>query len=842
MRKKSLLFLVSLACLLSLVFGTITANAALKETSLSSEIVTESGVFNRLDWEKVGENADTVYTENVSDSTYLQWNSNGWGDCWLVAWDPVDFSKGDVYLEFDILEWNGGIGGAKGMLAPVITPVTDVAADITKRYKTIWFGSDGLIDTGAYEGTKNFNWYADYECTTLYATEQGSPDTAVENSNAWYSIAPTGNGTHVRFTFKSDGTLGVQKAAIADDGTYGSYEENFDIYMKGAFPDLEEGTSYYIGLNGMYLLNMDNFKISYEDGTEVISTDFESADWQELEGVNRPGTILNFKGTMKNDAEYLVTNPADTNMTISKAAVAIDEDVDMTFTLETEVALRNLGKPIGFAFGLADSAQAVDAEGTSFVYFENATVPATEDVAEHIETFVNVMKNGVKGTAVTLGEDITGADAAFVPVVIDGYKNGDIKVTVNGEAVATFNEQNIEGKVAIATYGTGDVTAAFGIKLSLVTYSYRGSEGSAVATNFNTGYINPENWAMASVKATKFVNADEAVGLTVEDGALFFKGTGDGTYFSSTRAYADYVLEFDYITYHKDDKPEQVEGWNSGHSDLAVNLGCNSGFGWANSIMIMLKQEAGIVQMQNYKGGLSVVEDGDPLPEGTTFNPASAGETVTNKVKITVASNEIKVYLITLQEGVEATADDFVLAATFEVPDTYGIVSFGTTESGYFKIDNVRITPIDDKDPAKVEANLAAYESLQPIADEYRPVTLDAPEVTLSGNVATWTAVEDATGYIINVNGSTTNVGADVLSYTFEQTEPGDYVLTVTAVGNGSYISDSEQSTAVTYTVGSVEKGGAGGCSGNVAGVSIALSGVLAAASVIVLRKRAKKS
>ena len=837
MRKKSLLFLVSLACLLSLAFGTITANAALKETSLSSEIVTESGVFNRLDWEKVGENADTVYTENVSDSTYLQWNSNGWGDCWLVAWDPVDFSKGDIYLEFDILAWGGGTAGSKGMFRPVFTN-----GAITSVMKTIWFGSDGLIDVGAYEGDRNFDWYSDYECTTLYSETVGDENAAVENNNAWYSVAPTGNGTRVRLTFKSDGTLGVQKAAINDDGSYGSYDASTAIYMKTAYPDLQEGSTYYVGLNGQYFLNIDNFKVSYQDGTEVISTDFESADWQELEGVNRPGTILNFKGTMKNDAEYLVTNPANTNMTISKSAVAIDEDVDMTFTLETEVALRNLGKPIGFAFGLADSAQAVDAEGTSFVYFENATVPATEDVAEHIETFVNVMKNGVKGTAVSLGKDITGAAAEFVPVVIDGYKNGDIKVTVNGEAVATFNEQNIEGKVAIATYGTGDVTAAFGIKLSLVTYSYRGSEGSAVATNFNTGYINPENWAMASVKATKFVNADEAVGLTVEDGALFFKGTGDGTYFSSTRAYADYVLEFDYITYHKDDKPEQVEGWNSGHSDLAVNLGCNSGFGWANSIMIMLKQEAGIVQMQNYKGGLSVVEDGDPLPEGTTFNPASAGETVTNKVKITVASNEIKVYLITLQEGVEATADDFVLAATFEVPDTYGIVSFGTTESGYFKIDNVRITPIDDKDPAKVEANLAAYESLQPIADEYRPVTLDAPEVTLSGNVATWTAVEDATGYIINVNGSTTNVGADVLSYTFEQTEPGDYVLTVTAVGNGSYISDSEQSTAVTYTVGSVEKGGAGGCSGNVAGVSIALSGVLAAASVIVLRKRAKKS
>ena len=834
MRKKSLLFLVSLACLLSLVFGTITANAALKETSLSSEIVTESGVFNRLDWEKVGENADTVYTENVSDSTYLQWNSNGWADCWLVGWDTVSFDKGDVYVEFDILEWSNSI-------KPVI------GSAVTAPLQTIWVGSSGIIDTSAWDGVSNnginINYYADRACETLYTTAQGSDSVATENGNAWFYLTPVaGEPARVRFIFTSDGILGIRRAAWQEDGIYEDADWTSSIYLKTAFPTVTADGEYYVGINGQGQMKIDNFKIAYEDGTEVISTDFENADWQETIGTPTSGKILNFKGTMGNDAEFLVTNPADTNMTISKAAVAIDEDVDMAFTLETEVALRNLGKPIGFAFGLADSAQAVDAEGTSFVYFENATVPATEDVAEHIETFVNVMKNGVKGTAVSLGKDITGAAAEFVPVVIDGYKNGDIKVTVNGEAVATFNEQNIEGKVAIATYGTGDVTAAFGIKLSLVTYSYRGSAGGEIATNFNTGFINPENWAMASVKATQFVNADEAVGLAVEDGALFFKGTGDHTYFASTMAYADYIVEFDYTTYHNDDKPEQNEAWSYGYSDLAVNLGCNSGDGWANSIMIILKQSDGIVQMQNYKGGLSVVEDGDPLPEGTTFAPAAAGETVTNKVKITVASNEIKVYLITLQEGVEATADDFVLAATFEVPDTYGIVSFGTTESGYFKIDNVRITPIDDKDPAKVEANLAAYESLQPIADEYRPVTLDAPEVTLSGNVATWTAVEDATGYIINVNGSTTNVGADVLSYTFEQTEPGDYVLTVTAVGNGSYISDSEQSTAVTYTVGSVEKGGAGGCSGNVAGVSIALSGVLAAASVIVLRKRAKKS
>lgn len=848
MRKKCLLALMALACALSLVFGTITANAALKETTLSPEIVTESGLFNELDWEKVSDNADKVYTENVSDSTYLQWNSNGWADCWLVGWDTVSFDKGDVYVEFDILEWSNSI-------KPVIGSV------VTAPLQTIWVNSAGIIDPSAWNGTAigdaDIDYYADRECTELYADKMGDPGAATHNSPAWFYVTPSGTtSARVRFVFTEEGILGVQRADIQEDGVYEDADFTSSIYLKTAYPTVTADGEYYVGINGHGQMKIDNFKIAYEDGTEVISTDFENADWQETIGTPTSGKILNFKGTMGNDAEFLVTNPDNADRVITLAGIEIDEDVNEAFKLSAEVSLRNLGKPIGFAFGLADADQAIDAAGTSFIYFENKTVPATGTegeegyVAAHTETFVNVMKGGVAGTAVSVGKDITGESAAFVPVVLEGYRNGDIKVTVDGKEITTFTGQNIEGKVAIATNGTGEVTAAFGIGLSLVSYSYRGSEGSAVATNFNTGYINPENWASSSVKAVMFANPDEAVGLTVEDGALFFKGTADGTYFASTRAYADYVLEFDYITYHNDDKPELNPTWTHGYSDLSVNLGCQSGHGWGNSIMVLLKQSTNNVQLQNYKGGLSVVEDGEVLSGDTTFVPAAAGQTVTNKVKIVVASNTISVYLITVEEGVEPTSDDFVLAAQFTVPDTYGIVSFGTTESGYFKIDNVRITPIDDKDPAKVQENLEAYKDLQPIPDEYRPVTLEAPVVTLNGNVASWTAVEDATGYIINVNGETTNVGADVLSYTFTQTEPGDYLLTVTAVGNGDYISNSPQSSPVTYTVGGGsgnqgggEEGGSGcgGCGSSVGGASLILGGLLAAGAVIVLCKKSDK-
>lgn len=851
MRKKCLLALMALACALSLVFGTITANAALKETTLSPEIVTESGLFNELDWEKVSDNADEVYKENVSDNTYLQWNG-GWAESWLVGWDKVSFDKGDVYLEFDLLEWNTNF-------RPVFAPV---ASGITAMSHSIWISSGGTIDTSAWDLApepvypKDINYYADPDCETLYVDAMNDPGSATENGNAWFYLTPNNVASRVRIVFMSNGVLGFRRADIQDDGVYEEADFTSSIYLKTAYPYASEEGEYYVGINGQATIQLDNFKISYEDGTEVISTDFEDADWQETEGVNKPGKILNFKGAMGNDAEFLVTNPDNADRVITLADIEIDEDVNETFKLSAEVSLRKLGKNIGFAFGLADEKQAIDAAGTSFIYFENQTVPATgtegqpDYVAAHTETFVNVLKGGVAGTAVSVGKDITGEYAAFVPVVLEGYRNGDIKVTVDGKEITTFKEQSIEGKVAIATNGTGDVTAAFGIGLSLVSYTYRGSEGGAVATNFNTGYINPENWASASVKAVMFADSDEAVGLTVEDGALFFKGTGDHTYFASTRAYADYVLEFDYITYHDDDKPEQDSTWAHGYSDLGVNLGCQSGDGWANSVMVILRQSTNNVQLQNYKGGLSVVENGEVLSGDTTFQPAAAGQTVTNKVKIVVATNKISVYLITVEEGVEPTSDDFVLAAQFTVPDTYGIVSFGTTESGYFKIDNVRITPIDDKDPAKVQENLEAYKDLQPIPDEYRPVTLEAPVVTLNGNVASWTAVEDATGYIINVNGETTNVGADVLSYTFTQTEPGDYLLTVTAVGNGDYISNSPQSSPVTYTVGGGsgnqgggEEGGSGcgGCGSSVGGASLILGGLLAAGAVIVLCKKSDK-
>lgn len=144
--------------------------------------------------------------------------------------------------------------------------------------------------------------------------------------------------------------------------------------------------------------------------------------------------------------------------------------------------------------------------------------------------------------------------------------------------------------------------------------------------------------------------------------------------------------------------------------------------------------------------------------------------------------------------------------------------------------------------------NVENFADFAEIADEYRPVKLEAPEVAVNGNVVAWTEVEKATGYIVNVNGNLHEVGADVSSFVVEG-EAGEYTVTVIAKGNGDYISDSEQSEPVIAVIedkgssssgsGSGNSSGSEGCAGSVS--SMGLLTVLCVCAVVTLRRVKEK-
>jgi hypothetical protein len=107
----------------------------------------------------------------------------------------------------------------------------------------------------------------------------------------------------------------------------------------------------------------------------------------------------------------------------------------------------------------------------------------------------------------------------------------------------------------------------------------------------------------------------------------------------------------------------------------------------------------------------------------------------------------------------------------------------------------------------------------------------------MNEGVVSWDAVEGATGYIVSVNDQTTEVGADVLSYTVEATEVGDYTITVVAKGNGEWISDSAQSNAISFTI-QPPKAEKKGCGSVVVDGSILMALATVAGVALVAKKR----
>ncbi|MDE7439429.1 MAG: hypothetical protein K2N23_02860 [Clostridia bacterium] len=111
----------------------------------------------------------------------------------------------------------------------------------------------------------------------------------------------------------------------------------------------------------------------------------------------------------------------------------------------------------------------------------------------------------------------------------------------------------------------------------------------------------------------------------------------------------------------------------------------------------------------------------------------------------------------------------------------------------------VYATSTDSSKFTKSEASNAVTYTVENKTVE--PTQLDAPVISLTDNVITWSAVGDATGYEVYL-GDNLILSTENTSYTVSQTEEGSYVYTVYAVNSDtSKFTRSEASNAVTYTV-----------------------------------------
>lgn len=867
--KKKLFALGLSLCLTAGTLGSLSLNrvdAAVKDVSVGGNIFTDNGILNELDWSLKGDTTATSFKEKNKGDVFVPGAAGA-----ICATKPIAFPDAEsVKIEIDVFSTDFFTMG----------PVFANKKQTYEKNSYFYINSTAIDTSPTGSAMATFEYYADEELTTLLP--KVGVDGFTAPSTPYYCYVTEANicalrpypykngaetvspyGTHVEYIIKADKTFGFRSAPYQADGTLDEtlmsqawVPNMFEDNGSGSLWPKNEGTAWYFGLK--YATagtdhSFDNFKVTatmkdpetpaddFEKTVVLGSTDFSGSDWGTTNAVYNDGSKKIYyspnSGSAKKIQEIEAT-PANTDRIVTELQVKSDSSVARAFTLNASLDFRTLGKKFGFAFGLQDQMGAVDADGVSYVYFTQG-----KDEENNDATFVTVMNNGVDGTPVSLGGDYVTGD--FYDFSITANRDGTAKLTV-GTKTIDLTISNTDGYVAIVTAGEGIAEVGIGASTSVTRFVYRSSDGGTVENNFNTAYVDPDEFEINSTKAVGFVNPDEARGLILEDGKLRFAGTSDGSYLATKNAYADYILEFTVEDYNLQDKPEHsADNREEGlyfQSVLAVNLATKGGSGWASSLMFAINDN--YVQLQDFSKTSTPVVTMKSMDY--QVRPAETGVTKTSVWKFVVLNNTVSVYVQEVKAGETPSADNYISVGTFEVDDTYGQIAFATTDGGYFNIDNVRVTPIDNPDPAIVEKNLADYVDFKEIADTIAPRKLSAPTVTVDGSTVKWEAVENATGYVVVVDGKEYSVGGSVLSYTLDL--EGDYIVSVYAKGDGKTFLNSDECDQVTVSVaannsgtssgGSASDSGSGGC-GSVTGVA-ALSLVSAAGAAFVISKKKK--
>jgi hypothetical protein len=141
--------------------------------------------------------------------------------------------------------------------------------------------------------------------------------------------------------------------------------------------------------------------------------------------------------------------------------------------------------------------------------------------------------------------------------------------------------------------------------------------------------------------------------------------------------------------------------------------------------------------------------------------------------------------------GERITAEgDFTIEATLEAAD---VAKIGSNEQKVIRFEDRKGATTVTITQIKIEGNRPSNIK-----------TLDAPVIALSGSTISWDEVKGAGGYKVLADGTTdvASLLADATSYNLARSDldPGDYSITVVALGVAGSTKDSEPSNAVAFT------------------------------------------
>ena len=577
-----------------------------------------------------------------------------------------------------------------------------------------------------------------------------------------------------------------------------TYTENCVLYKLLDNNDKQHyGHIYFEGT-----MTIDNFRVATHsgaldgataEGTTVQETTFD----QNVNSVIADDTFYANGGKVVADTNVRFTALKDTDKLLSYYQINTNNSLEKVLELNASILVQSKNGKAGFAFGLSGKEDKYDSNGVSFVYFEN----------NGSKTYAGIMKDGELGERVELTKSLNND---FTSIKVLGLNDGSLNLYVGDTKVATFADQHFDGYFAILTDGKVGTDFTLLPDFTLDVYKLDSGTGTGVETNFNRGYIVDkfENDTHNAVSL-----GDNAHGVRIVDGVLKFDGTSDGTNFAvSDGTYADFILQFDWINYKWEDRPtnngkvnfidKPATGNNELYSPLGVSFGKSSPTsGWSEKYLLRFFDGYNLIQLiDNGVGYNTLMGTGFDTMEHILDIQEGKINLYEQTINLKIVSRNSMIYVYGVKMNENGTPDgEHILLAEYEIENPTGYISLSTSEAGYFGIDNFRLTNTDGWTDEQYEA----YENFKAIADDPVEATkLEAPVTTLSGKTVSWSAVENAEGYDVYVDGEKVTTTTS-LSYELTTTDEGEYEIYVVAKGNGTTTKDSDRSNKQTITISS---------------------------------------
>lgn len=655
------------------------------------------------------------------------------------------------------------------------------------------------------------------------------------------------------------------KDLVIYGGNADTNEKTAYATVKNAFTLDESLENYYMNFAYTQDLEMDNVKIYLVNGEETkyyLNCGFDSKDDYMIGGsdaeADKMKLVLDDRGEKSSlktyDTVVRFTKPSNDARITTTNKLAVDTKLTKTFELDAtyRLATMNAGRKIGIALGLDSYRTTLDApkNGASFVYL------TVNEAGKVILGAQNIAEDGTSaeiGTAVVL-EGLTAT--SDVALHIEGRKNGSVDVKV-GENVYNFEGIKANGHVSFVQTGSGDVDYSLIVaNVKLTGYELKENEGVAQTASFDNNYISTSKFTLQSTTAPESyltkqeTSTHKAEGVVTDNGKIGFYGTSTNTRLMFKEQYADFVLQFDYISepvanrYLPAGLPTSPEGVPNRYSPFFVLIGAENDcpelaqayaygivegnmtqYFWGAESLInregKARAEGGSVTVTAGMTKLTANEEGAIpcyfAPNGTVEYGKPADGALysfynkTTRIKFVVINNHVAMYAA--EVSAEGTVGTYVKIFEDKVTNSMGNVGFGTDSPGWAAIDNVAITPISTD--AAIEAGVDAVPAVDLVADvavsamendeEPKPLAKAVVTVNQEEKKATWEAVTGAKEYEVVVKLGTETVIKKTIKDTFidlsELTAEGDYKIRVTAVPEDEENFLRSNSLEVTYTV-----------------------------------------